>query len=132
MLEPVEICYTFSGHLAGYTYIAICLIVKENVAAKVSQKCLLTLNWGIDFIWDAKPYMECCTKKEISGIMCLLAGVSKLKGIRKGWDKWICLLCLGLEVSKHIAELNRNLKFYNEMFKYNMSIWRSKWQIWKY
>jgi len=25
MLEPVEICYTFSGHLAGYTYIAIYL-----------------------------------------------------------------------------------------------------------
>ena len=25
MLEPVEICYTLSGHLAGYTYIAICL-----------------------------------------------------------------------------------------------------------
>ena len=25
MLEPVEICYTCSGHLVSYTYIAICV-----------------------------------------------------------------------------------------------------------
>jgi len=97
-------------------------IFKENFAAKISEKCLLTLNRGMDFIWNARPCMEFCTRKEICGITCLLAGVSKLKGIKKGLDKGICLLCSDLEDSKHIAELNRHLKLYNEMFKCNVSI----------
>jgi len=107
-------------------------IFKENVAAKICEKCLLPLNKGMDFIWNVRSCMECCTTKEISEITCLLAGGSKLKGIRKGWDRWIYLLCLDLEDSKHIAELNRHLKLYNELFEYNMSKWRRKWLIQKY
>jgi hypothetical protein len=85
VLEPVEICYNLSGHLASYTYIVICpAYLKRMWQRKISEKCLLTVNRGMDFIWAARPCIECCTIKEISGITCLLAGVSKVKGIRKG------------------------------------------------
>jgi hypothetical protein len=61
----------------------------------------------MNFSLGERLYIECCTKKK-SGIMWLLAGVWKLKGIGKRIDKRIWQLCLG----KEVAELTETVFFF--------------------
>jgi len=53
----------------------------------VVVKCMKTCHWNCIAIsilaWGSSPYIECCARKEVNGIALLLAGVSKLKGIKK-------------------------------------------------
>jgi hypothetical protein len=52
--------------------------------------------------WGKGPYIEYCCRKERGGEEWLLAGVWKLKGIRKKSHKGRCLLSLGEEDLKYI------------------------------
>jgi hypothetical protein len=65
------------------------------MVAEISEKCLLILQREMDFTWGEKLYVECCVRKERNGVAWLVAGVWKLKGIRKNRDKRRCLPCLG-------------------------------------
>jgi hypothetical protein len=56
----------------------------------------------MNFIWGKRSYIE-----ERSGIACLVAGVWKLRQIRKKMDKGRCLLCLGADSAKYVVEMFR-------------------------
>jgi hypothetical protein len=43
-----------------------------------------------------------CSRNERNGLAWLKAGVWKLRGIRRGWEKGICPLCRDNEEAKHI------------------------------
>jgi hypothetical protein len=47
-------------------------------------------------------YNDECTRKERLRIILLNAGIWKLRGIRRGFDRGRCSLCLGEEDAKHI------------------------------
>jgi hypothetical protein len=47
--------------------------------------------------WGKESYIEKCTRKERMGIIWL-----KLRGIRRGFERGRCPLCLGEEDAKHI------------------------------
>jgi hypothetical protein len=51
--------------------------------------------------WGKVSYIDKCKTKEILGIIWLKAGIWKLKGIRRGFEKGRCPLCLGEEDVKH-------------------------------
>ena len=65
------------------------------MVAEISEGCLLTLQREMEFTWGERLRVECCLRKEISGIAWSVAGVWKLKGIRKNIDKGRCPSCLG-------------------------------------
>jgi hypothetical protein len=52
----------------------------------------------MNFNWGKRSYTECCIGEERTGIAWLLAGVWKLKGIRKKADQERRPLCLGEEM----------------------------------
>jgi hypothetical protein len=52
--------------------------------------------------WGKKIYIYKCTRKERMRIIWWKAGIWKLRGIRRGFERGRCLLCLGEEYSKHI------------------------------
>jgi hypothetical protein len=52
--------------------------------------------------WGEKSYIDECTRKERMRIIRLKAGTWKLRGIRRGFDRGSCPLCLGQEDAKHI------------------------------
>jgi hypothetical protein len=52
--------------------------------------------------WGKECYIEKCTRKERMGIIRWKAGIWKLRGIRRGFERARCPLCLGEEDAKHI------------------------------
>jgi hypothetical protein len=70
-------------------------IERQKTVAKISQKESLTLYKDMNFSWYNVTYEERYTKNGRSGIAWLLAGVWKLRGIRKETGKSRCPLCLG-------------------------------------
>jgi hypothetical protein len=44
---------------------------------------------------DKESYIDKCTRKERMGIIWLKAGIWKLRGIRRGFKRGRCPLCLG-------------------------------------
>ena len=76
---------------------------------------------NMNFSWDKRPYKECCTRKERSVTVQLLAGVQKLKGIIKNSDHGRCPLCLGDEDQTYIADLFRNYNMESGIFKQKMA-----------
>jgi hypothetical protein len=51
--------------------------------------------------WGREDYIELCSRNERNGLAWLKAGVWKLRGIRRGWEKGICPLCRDNEDAKH-------------------------------
>jgi hypothetical protein len=49
----------------------------------IGKKCDRELN----FSWVKKLYIECCSRKERSGIAWLIAGIWQLKEVRRNADK---------------------------------------------
>jgi hypothetical protein len=72
------------------------------VLAKYPEKSSLTLCRELNFSWGKKLYIECCSRKERSGIGWLIAGIWQLKGVRRNADKGRCPLCFEKEDAKHI------------------------------
>jgi hypothetical protein len=56
---------------------------KTEYGSKNVSKCSLALYRDMKFNRDKTSYVECCAMKEKSGIGWLLAGVWKLRRIRK-------------------------------------------------
>jgi hypothetical protein len=54
-------------------------IDRQNIVAKMSEKISLTLYWETNFHWAKRLYVQCCIRKERSGIAWFLAGVWKFK-----------------------------------------------------
>jgi hypothetical protein len=54
---------------------------RQNMLAK-NEKYLLSFYRDMNFRWGKTSYTECCTKKEKSGLIWLLAVVWKLRRIR--------------------------------------------------
>jgi hypothetical protein len=52
--------------------------------------------------WGKVSYIDKCTRKERMGIIWLKAGIWKLRGIRRGFERRRCALCLGEEDVKQI------------------------------
>jgi hypothetical protein len=77
-------------------------IKRHNISRKVSEKRSLTPRREMNFSRGKRLYTEWCSKKQRSGIACLLAGVLQLKGISKNTDNGRCPLCLGAEDLKHM------------------------------
>ena len=74
----------------------------QNIFAKFQEKSSLTLYRELNFSWGKKLYIECCSRKERSGIAWLIAGIWELKGVRRNADKGRCPLCVEEEDVKHI------------------------------
>jgi hypothetical protein len=63
----------------------------------------------MNFSWGKRSYIECCSRKEISGTAWLLAGVWQMKATRRNINTGRRPLCLGEEdVKKHITGLLGN------------------------
>jgi hypothetical protein len=52
--------------------------------------------------WDKEIYIGKCTRKDRIGIIWLKAGIWKLRGIKRGFQRGRCPLCLGEEDAEHI------------------------------
>jgi hypothetical protein len=52
--------------------------------------------------WGKESYSDKCRGKERMGIIWLTAGIWKLRGVRRGFERGRCHLCLGEEDAKHI------------------------------
>jgi hypothetical protein len=52
--------------------------------------------------WGKESYIEKCTRKERMGIIWLKAGIWKLRGIGRGFERGRWPQCLGEEDAKHI------------------------------
>ena len=74
----------------------------QNILAEFPEKSSLTLYRKLNFCWGKKLYIECCSRKERSGIAWLIAGTWQLKGVRRNADKGRCPLCLQEEDVKRI------------------------------
>jgi hypothetical protein len=66
-----------------------------SVVSKISGKMSLVFYCEMKHGWDKESYVDECTRKERKGIMWLKAGIRKLKGIKRGFDRGRCPLCLG-------------------------------------
>jgi hypothetical protein len=75
---------------------------RQNMLAKFPEKSSLALYSELNFYWCKKLYIECCSRKERSGIAWLIAGMWQLIGVRRNADKGRCPLCLEEEDVKHV------------------------------
>jgi hypothetical protein len=66
-------------------------IERQNMIAKFPDKSSLTLYRELNFSWGKKLYIECCSRKQRSGIAWLIAGIWQLKGDRRNADKGRCV-----------------------------------------
>jgi hypothetical protein len=73
-----------------------------DVLAVFPEKSSLTLYRELNFSWGKKLYLECCSRKERSGIAWLIVGIWQLKGVRRNADKERYPLCLEEEDVEHI------------------------------
>ena len=73
----------------------------------------------MNFILAKLSYVECSTRKERSGIVWLLAGLWKLKRVRRNTEKGKCPFCLGEEDVTYTL-LHCKLEFVERNFKYKM------------
>jgi hypothetical protein len=78
-----------------------------------TDKSSLTLYRELNFSWGKKLYIECCSRKEMSGIAWLIAGIRQLEGVRRNADKGRCPLCLEEDV-KHILLECKETKHWRE------------------
>jgi hypothetical protein len=53
-------------------------IERQNMLAKFPDKSSLTLHRELNVSWGKKIYIECCSRKESSGIAWLIAGIWQL------------------------------------------------------
>jgi hypothetical protein len=72
-------------------------IERQKMLAKFPDKSSLTLYRELNF-HGQNLYMECCSRKQRSGITWLIAGIWQLKGVRRNADKGRCPLCLEEEM----------------------------------
>jgi hypothetical protein len=61
-----------------------------------------------------KLYIECCSRKQRSGIAWLIAGIWQLEGVRRNADKGRCPLCIEKEDAKHILLECKETKYWRE------------------
>jgi hypothetical protein len=66
-----------------------------------------------------KLYIECCSRKERSGIAWLIAGIWQLKGVRRKADKGRCPLCFEKDDVKHILLECKETKYWREKLIHN-------------
>jgi hypothetical protein len=59
-------------------------IERQNMLAKFLDKSSLTLCRELNFSWGKKLYIECCLRKETSGIAWLIQGGSNMIGTNCG------------------------------------------------
>jgi hypothetical protein len=52
--------------------------------------------------WGKESYIDKCKRNERMGIIWLKAGIWKLRGIRRGFERGRCPLCLGEGDAKHV------------------------------
>jgi hypothetical protein len=50
--------------------------------------------------WGREEHIELCSRNERNGLTWIKAGVWKLRGIRRGWEKGTCPPCRGNEDAK--------------------------------
>jgi len=74
---------------------------RQNIIA-TSEESSLTLHREINFCCGSRSYIECCVRKERNCVAWLLAGMWKLKGIRRNADKGRFPLYLSEVDVKHI------------------------------
>ena len=72
----------------------------QNILANLSEKTSLTLYREMNCSWVKRLYTECCSRRERSGIVWLLAGLA-IGGMRRNADKGRCPSCLVEEDVKH-------------------------------
>jgi hypothetical protein len=70
--------------------------------ADINAKNSLTFYSQIKHDWGKESYIDKCTRKEGMGIIWLKAGIWKLRGIRRGFEKGRCPLCWEEKNAKHI------------------------------
>jgi hypothetical protein len=61
-------------------------IERQNILAKFPEKSSLTLYRELNFSWDKKLYIECCSREERSRTAWLIARIWQLKGVRRNAD----------------------------------------------
>jgi hypothetical protein len=68
----------------------------------------------LNFAWGKKLHVECCSRKERTGITWLIAGIWQLKGVRRNADKGKCPLCFEKEDVAHILVECKETKHWRE------------------
>jgi hypothetical protein len=76
---------------------------RQNIFSDINAKISLSSYCEMKHEWGKECYVEKCTRKERMGIIWWKAGIWKLRGIRKGFERGRCPLCLGEEDAKHIT-----------------------------
>jgi hypothetical protein len=78
-------------------------IERQNIFSDVNAKISLSSHCEMNHEWGKESYIEKCTRKERMGIIWWKAGIWKARGIRMGFERGRCPLCLGEEDAKHIV-----------------------------
>jgi hypothetical protein len=77
-------------------------IERQNLSSIVSEKLSLVFYQEMKHKWGREEYIELCSRNERNGSAWMKAGVWKLRGIRRGWEKGTCPLCRDNVDAKHI------------------------------
>jgi hypothetical protein len=80
----------------------ICNIIRErcndterqNIFSDVNVKISVIFYCEMKYEWGKESYIDKCTRKERMGIIWPKAGIWKLRGIGRGFERGRCLLCL--------------------------------------
>jgi hypothetical protein len=75
---------------------------RQNIFSDLNVKISFTFYCKMKYEWGKVSYIDKCTRKERMGIIWLNAGIWKLRGIRRRFERGRCPLCLGEEDAKHI------------------------------
>jgi hypothetical protein len=94
-------------------------IERQNMLAEFPDKSSLTQYRVLKFSWGKKLYIECCSRKERSGIAWLIAGIWQLKGVRRKADKGRCPLYFEKEDVEHILLECKETKYWREKLIHN-------------
>jgi hypothetical protein len=77
-------------------------IERQNIFSDVNAKISLLSYCQMKHEWGNECYVEKCTRKERMGIIWWKAEIWKLRGIRKGFERGRCPLCLREEDARQI------------------------------
>jgi hypothetical protein len=96
-------------------------VERQNVFSNIIERIYLVFYREMKRKWGKESYVDECTRKGIMGIAWPEAGIRKLRGIRRGFERGWWSICLGQEDAKHVQVKCSEKKRSREEF-----VW-SKW-----
>jgi hypothetical protein len=78
------------------------MTVEGKFVSIMTKKMSLVFYQEIKYKWGREEYIDFCYRSERSWIVRIKAGVWKIRGLRRGFEKGTCHLCMGNEQVKHV------------------------------